>query len=514
MMELRELVLTAQQGDQEAFSQLVYRFQDMAYAIGYGKVGDAQLAEDIAQESFLNAYLNLNKLKIPDAFPGWFRTIVLRQCNRFIRRSHFGQEDLALDQMVALSAVTPSPSALTEAKLDQAFVRKSILDLPEPERQVVLLFYLGEYPQKDIAAMLDVRVSTIKNRLFSARNRLRERMLEMVQDQLQDQRPSNNEAFQKRVMNLITAVEEGDEAQVSKLISQEAQLINSQEVSRFGHEKLSPLHLAAMYGFESIAQLLLDHGADINARSEVGWTPLLGALMNNQPDLVSLLLDGQATVDIFAAACLGNMAKLEALLAADPTLVQARGPRQATPLHFASTIPVAELLLRKGADVNACDNNDTARYRYGTPLRWNADNPALAQFLIAQGAEIDDIFLACALGDLAQVQMFMAADAASIYAEKGPYQGNLLHLAADKGHIDIARLILHEGIDVNARTSDGAVTPLHLAAANGHLPMIEFLVSQGADLTATDTEFHGVPLGWAKFWHQSQAVALLEDLAT
>src|SRR5262247_4783035 len=86
MTELQALVRAAQDGDKEAFGQVVRWFQDMAYASAYATVGDVCLAQDIAQEAFLDAYLNLSKLRDPAAFPGWFRRIVLGHSNRQRRR--------------------------------------------------------------------------------------------------------------------------------------------------------------------------------------------------------------------------------------------------------------------------------------------------------------------------------------------------------------------------------------------------------------------------------------------
>ncbi len=82
MTELQALVRAAQDGDKDAFGQVVRRFQDMAYASAYATVGDACLAQDIAQEAFLDAYLNLSKLRDPAAFPGWLRRIIIGHSNR------------------------------------------------------------------------------------------------------------------------------------------------------------------------------------------------------------------------------------------------------------------------------------------------------------------------------------------------------------------------------------------------------------------------------------------------
>src|SRR6266852_1360660 len=82
MTELQSLVRAAQHGDKDAFGQIVMRFQDMAYASAYAMVGDLCLAQDVAQEAFLDAYLSLPKLRDPAAFPGWFRRIVIGHSNR------------------------------------------------------------------------------------------------------------------------------------------------------------------------------------------------------------------------------------------------------------------------------------------------------------------------------------------------------------------------------------------------------------------------------------------------
>lgn len=60
----------------EAFAELVIRFQDMAFACAYAVLGDAYLAEDVAQEAFVVAWQKLDQLREPDAFPGWFKRIV------------------------------------------------------------------------------------------------------------------------------------------------------------------------------------------------------------------------------------------------------------------------------------------------------------------------------------------------------------------------------------------------------------------------------------------------------
>jgi len=86
MDSLQSLILRTREGDADAYAEIVRRFQDMAVGYGYAVLGDFQSAEDAAQEAFLEAYRDLASLREPVAFPGWFRRIVFKQCDRILRR--------------------------------------------------------------------------------------------------------------------------------------------------------------------------------------------------------------------------------------------------------------------------------------------------------------------------------------------------------------------------------------------------------------------------------------------
>src|SRR5215831_2809152 len=85
MTSLETLVHSVRNGDADAYTIIVRRFQDMAVGYGYSILRDFQLAEDAAQEAFIEAYRDLPKLREPAAFPGWFRRIVFKHCDRLIR---------------------------------------------------------------------------------------------------------------------------------------------------------------------------------------------------------------------------------------------------------------------------------------------------------------------------------------------------------------------------------------------------------------------------------------------
>src|SRR5215216_6046907 len=136
---LTALIQAAQSGDLDAFGQVVERFQRMAYAVAYTMLGDTHLAEDVAQEAFIEAFICLPKLREPAAFPGWFRRIVFKRGDRLVRGK--GPALLSLEFAQQL-ADTNDPAAMAETRELQQRVRAAINALPEADRLPVMLFYL------------------------------------------------------------------------------------------------------------------------------------------------------------------------------------------------------------------------------------------------------------------------------------------------------------------------------------------------------------------------------------
>lgn len=180
----------------EAFAELVIRFQDMAFACAYAVLGDSYLAEDVAQDAFLVAWLKLDQLRELNAFPGWFKRIVLSQCNRLTRGKRL--QIVPLDVGVNSPATDPGPHIIAEKHELLNKVLKAIKALPDNERLVTTLFYVNGYTQTDIGQFLEVPVSTVNKRLYTARQRLKE-SVEMFKDNLQSQRPSRDRSFSDRV---------------------------------------------------------------------------------------------------------------------------------------------------------------------------------------------------------------------------------------------------------------------------------------------------------------------------
>ena len=172
------LIQRVLQGDQDAFSALVKKYQKGAHALAWRKIGDFHIAQEITQDAFLKAYQKLGTLKNPNAFVGWLYVIVARLCLDWLRKNRIPIESLdtinssevnkgSYSQYIAEKQATEANEARREV------VKKLLQKLPESERTVMTLHYLGEMTVKAISEFLGVSQNTVKSRLRRARNRLR-----------------------------------------------------------------------------------------------------------------------------------------------------------------------------------------------------------------------------------------------------------------------------------------------------------------------------------------------------
>jgi RNA polymerase sigma factor (sigma-70 family) len=196
--DLATLIQQVQQGNTDAYEPIVRRFQDMAVAYGYARLGDVQLAEDAAQEAFLTAYIALPSLHEPAAFPGWFRRIVIKHIDRIQRKR---RAILRLDMLTNVAGERQNPVDLLEQQEVRDAVMSAMQCLSVAQREVVILFYMGAYSHTDISAFLDTPVSTVKMRLYHARKALAQHLLAQIEELLPDQRPSRDTAFMEKVMS-------------------------------------------------------------------------------------------------------------------------------------------------------------------------------------------------------------------------------------------------------------------------------------------------------------------------
>lgn len=182
MEELHTLVSRSRSGDLGSFEEIVRRFQDMAYGYSYSILGDFHSAEDAAQEAFIDAYRQLPSLRDPKAFPGWFRRIVFKHCDRITRRKRMAS--IPLDDARARELAYPDSADIVAQAEEREQVLSAVRSLPEGHRTVTTLFYINGYSQREIADFLELPVTTVKKRIYDSRQRLKERMVDLVSESL------------------------------------------------------------------------------------------------------------------------------------------------------------------------------------------------------------------------------------------------------------------------------------------------------------------------------------------
>jgi Ankyrin repeat len=154
---------------------------------------------------------------------------------------------------------------------------------------------------------------------------------------------------QDLVQSVRKAFKADDAAAIRRLLESRPQL--KAKINEPGSDFNSPL--VTQVPSAAMLDVLLETGADINARTQ-WWAGGFGLLDCADRELSLYAIERGAVITVHAAARLGMLEKLKELIAVDPQLVHARGGDGQTPLHFASTVEVAEDLLAQGADIDVC----------------------------------------------------------------------------------------------------------------------------------------------------------------
>ena len=202
-------------GDENAFAELVKKYQKPVHALAWRKVGDFHIAEDITQDAFLKVYQRLHTLKDPNQFPGWLYVITTNLSNTWLRKKRIQTRpledaDTTMTLKDAYSQHVVEDRAITEAETQREVVKTLLAKLKESERTVMTLHYLGEMTVEEISQFLGVSGSTIKSRLRRARQRLQkeETMIREALDHFQIS-PNLTDNIMREVARLKQAAPSG-----------------------------------------------------------------------------------------------------------------------------------------------------------------------------------------------------------------------------------------------------------------------------------------------------------------
>ncbi|XP_042911828.1 uncharacterized protein [Parasteatoda tepidariorum] len=253
----------------------------------------------------------------------------------------------------------------------------------------------------------------------------------------------------------------------------------------------TPLHYAVNRDKYEVVEILIKNGANMNAGSSRGYTPLHTAVMNEKYEVVELLIKEGADVeannsyDVTPLFVAGSKKNAKLLIAKNAD-INAKSSKSLTPLHYAVIFnkdEVVKLLIKEGADVEARD------FRGATPLSV-AGSRKIAKLLIAKGADINaknnvgytPLHAAVIKGKYEVVELLIK-EGADVEA-KNSYDVTPLFLASSK---KISELLIEKGADINAKNNVG-YTPLHDAVIKGNYKVVELLIKEGADVEAKNCD--------------------------
>jgi ankyrin repeat protein len=306
----------------------------------------------------------------------------------------------------------------------------------------------------------------------------------------------------------VRAVRDGDRQAVRRLVAAEPGLVRATDPACFG---ATALIAAVGTDRREMVDLLLELGADVNQRSD-WWAGSFGVLDSASDEMASHLLARGAVLTPHAAARLGMVEELRAMLRDDPTVVRSRGGDGQMPLHFARTPEIVDLLLAHGAEIDALDIDHAS-----TAAQWLCgERPEAAAHLVSRGAAADP-FLAVRTGDVGLLERLVAVEPEGVdvrvsrerFAAAPPAAGHiylytigegctLLHAAATAGQAGAVRWLGMHGTDVNARGGYDHGTALHAAAWADRAEAVAALLDCGAEIDAVSGPMHrNEAVGWA-----------------
>jgi RNA polymerase sigma factor (sigma-70 family) len=186
------LVMYSLGGDRDAFCQIVDRYQNLLCSLAYSSVGQVQLSEDLAQETFIEAWKSLANLEDPSKLKAWLCGILRFRISAHFRKSNKQPTDQA-DEYSEDHAIADENAELEQAHINeqqQALMWQVLSGIDETYREPLVLFYREQQSVEKVASELDLTTDTVKQRLSRGRKLLKEAMSDFVEDGLKRTTPS------------------------------------------------------------------------------------------------------------------------------------------------------------------------------------------------------------------------------------------------------------------------------------------------------------------------------------
>ncbi len=184
-------------GDDNAFGQLVEKYQKPVFSLCYRMLGNSSDAEDAAQESFIRAYRFLKRYDRDRSFATWLLSIASHYCiDRLRKRKLDTVSTDVLPAEIIADRHAPNPEREYQAQEKEILMQNLMKDLNPTDRAAIILRYWHGYSEVEIAQALDLTVSAVKSRLYRSRQALAQLWLASERTSLiSERRPHESPAF-------------------------------------------------------------------------------------------------------------------------------------------------------------------------------------------------------------------------------------------------------------------------------------------------------------------------------
>lgn len=170
---MEELIKKAQKGDKNAFTDIILQIRNDLYKIAKTRISSDDDIEDLIQDTMIETYKHIKKLREPEKFKMWVIKILVNKCNKLYKKKY--RNDISIDEYNMENYIILNSQKDIEDDLNFYYLIKK---LKYEERIVLVLHYMEQYSVKDISKILKINENTVKTHLFRARERIKKNLNE------------------------------------------------------------------------------------------------------------------------------------------------------------------------------------------------------------------------------------------------------------------------------------------------------------------------------------------------
>lgn len=172
MEEERRWIQEVLSGNKQAYAHIINKYKNPLYATILRMTKNPQDAQDFVQEAFIKVYRQLGKYDETGKFSSWMYRVAINHCMDEFRKKRYKMKQVEINEGQVLNSNHPEVIFLKKEKSRQ--LERLIASLPQDERMIILLRYVNELSYSEISELVDIPLSTVRNKLHRAKKKMRD----------------------------------------------------------------------------------------------------------------------------------------------------------------------------------------------------------------------------------------------------------------------------------------------------------------------------------------------------